>query len=133
MSTQPIVNIPSVLQKIDKPWSPALVANVNSAYDIKVAKISGSFIWHAHPNTDELFYLLNGSMTLEMEKPHQDAQLKQGDIFVVPKGVRHRPVSKNGAEIMMIELTGTMNTGDAEDKHPELTVVPEDSRARALQ
>ena len=129
MPSQPIVNIPSILHNINKPWSPALVATVNSAYDIKVAKISGSFIWHAHPNTDELFYLLNGSMTLEMEAPYQDAQLKQGDMFVVPKGVRHRPVSESGAEIMMIELVGTINTGDAEENHPELTVVPEDARA----
>lgn len=130
MPPQP-VNIPSILSTITQPWTPLLVANVNSAYDIKVAKIHGSFIWHAHPNTDELFYLLVGSMTLEMEEPHQDVRLEKGDMFVVPKGVRHRPVSEQGAEIMMIELVGTINTGDEEDKHPELTVVPEDVRGRA--
>jgi mannose-6-phosphate isomerase-like protein (cupin superfamily) len=129
MAAQPI-NIPGILNTINKPWNPLLVANVNSAYDIKVAKISGSFIWHAHPNTDELFYLLSGSMTLEMENPHQDAHLEKGDMFVVPKGVRHRPVSEQGAEIMMIESVGTINTGNEEDKHPELTVVPEDVRGR---
>ena len=125
------VNIPSILNAITQPWTPVLVANVNSAYDIKVAKISGSFIWHAHPNTDELFYILVGSMTLEMEQPHQDVRLEKGDMFVVPKGVRHRPISEQGAEIMMIELVGTINTGDEGDMHPELTVVPEDIRGRA--
>lgn len=127
MSSQPI-NIPSIVNTITKPWNPLLVANVNSAYDIKVAKISGSFIWHSHPNTDELFYLLNGSMTIEMEEPHPDAHLDKGDMFVVPKGVRHRPVSEQGAEIMMLELVGTINTGDEEEKHPELTVIPKDVR-----
>jgi len=124
----PIISIPNVLTNIDKQWSPKLVANVNSAYDIKVAKISGEFIWHSHPNTDELFYILGGCMTLKMGEPFQDAELKKGDMFVVPKGVRHCPVSESGAEIMMIELVGTINTGDEEEKHPELTVVPEDVR-----
>lgn len=129
MAAKP-VNILSMLSTITKPWNPLLVANVNSAYDIKVAKISGSFIWHAHPDTDELFYLLNGCTTLEMEQPHQNAHLEKGDMFVVPKGVRHRPVSEQGAEIMMIELVGTINTGDEEDKHPELTVVPKEVRGK---
>lgn len=113
---------------ISKPWTPSLIATVNN-HEVKVAKISGAFIWHSHPNSDELFYVLNGEMTLEMEN-FQPAKLQKGDVFVVPKGIRHRPVSNAGAEILMVELEGTINTGDAE--RSGLTVLPEDVRGRGL-
>jgi quercetin dioxygenase-like cupin family protein len=77
---------------------------------MKLAKIDGPFIWHAHPNSDELFYLLSGKLTLEIEG-QDPVIMNPGDVYVVPKDVRHRPVAEN-AYIMMVEQAGTINTGD---------------------
>jgi quercetin dioxygenase-like cupin family protein len=118
------VSVPSVVQSISQPWTPKLVAAVNN-HEIKVAKIRGAFIWHSHPNSDELFYILDGEVTLEIEDA-PPVQLQKGDMFVVPRGVTHRPVAEAGAEILMVEMEGTINTGDVEGSG--LTVVPEDVR-----
>jgi len=121
---QPKLSVPSILSTITQPWSPKLVANVDNAYDIKIAKIDGSFIWHAHPDPDELFYLLSGALTLEIEGD-KDVVLSPGDVFVVPRGVRHKPIAEK-AEIMLIEKVGVVNTGDEE--RSSLTKSAEDIR-----
>ncbi|KAI0912863.1 RmlC-like cupin domain-containing protein [Ustulina deusta] len=120
------VSIPSTFASFTETWSPRLVAAVNDQH-VKIAKMDGEFIFHAHPGSDELFYLLSGELTLEIETGAQgDGEttpkaaveavvMRVGDVYVVPRGVRHRPVAKN-AEIMMIERNDTVNTGDAEDK-----------------
>ncbi|KAI1355441.1 RmlC-like cupin domain-containing protein [Xylaria sp. FL0043] len=119
------VSIPSTFASFTETWSPRLVAAVNDQH-VKIAKIDGEFIFHAHPDSDELFYLLSGELTLEIEaraqgdgetkpKSVEAVTMKVGDVYVVPKGVRHRPVAKN-AEILMIERNDTVNTGDAEDQ-----------------
>jgi mannose-6-phosphate isomerase-like protein (cupin superfamily) len=107
------LSIPAVLSQITEVFSPNLIANLNKEYDIKIARTRDEFIWHAHPETDEFFYILSGSLTLEIEgeKAREDVQLEKGDVFVVPRGVRHRPVGD--AEIMLIEKVGVVNTGDA--------------------
>ena len=107
------LSIPAVLSHITETYSPNLVANLNKEYDIKIARTQGEFIWHAHPETDEFFYILSGSLTLEIEgeKGMEGIALEKGDVFVVPRGVKHRPVGD--AEIMLIEKVGVMNTGDA--------------------
>ncbi|KPM43971.1 hypothetical protein AK830_g2629 [Neonectria ditissima] len=105
-------SIPAVLSSFTETWSPRLIAAIND-HHVKVAKIDGAFIWHAHPDSEELFYLLSGKLSMEIEG--QDAVvMKEGDVFVVPKGVRHRPVAEN-ASIMMIEHESTVNTGDQSD------------------
>ncbi|PMD33639.1 cupin 2 conserved barrel domain protein [Hyaloscypha variabilis F] len=110
---QPKLSVPTVLSKITEVFSPNLVATLNNEYDIKVARTKGGFIWHSHPDTDEFFYILSGSLTIEIEgeKGGEDVVLGQGELFVVPQGVRHRPVGD--AEIMLIERVGVVNTGDA--------------------
>ncbi|KAI1425136.1 RmlC-like cupin domain-containing protein [Xylaria sp. FL1777] len=119
------VSIPLTFASFTETWSPRLVAAVNN-HHVKIAKIDGAFIFHAHPDSDELFYLVSGELTLEIESGAQEDDeakprtveavvLKVGDLYVVPKGVRHRPVAKN-AEILMIERNDTVNTGDAEDQ-----------------
>jgi mannose-6-phosphate isomerase-like protein (cupin superfamily) len=107
------ISIPTVLSKISEVYTPNLVANLNQEYDIKVARTKGGFIWHSHLDTDEFFYILNGSLTIEIEKEtgREDVVLSKGELFVVPRGVRHRPVGD--AEIMLIEKTGVVNTGDS--------------------
>lgn len=102
-------SLPRIIDSIPAPWSPHLAATVND-HDIKLAKLDGAFIWHAHPNSDELFYLISGKLTLEMEDG-KDQVLAVGDMFTIPAGVRHRPVAEN-AVAMIIEKQGTVNTGD---------------------
>ncbi|KAI1740271.1 RmlC-like cupin domain-containing protein [Xylaria scruposa] len=129
------VSIPSTFASFTETWSPRLVAAVNDQH-MKIAKIDGAFIFHAHPDSDELFYLMAGELTLEIATGSQeDAEaepkeveavvMKVGDVYVVPKGVRHRPVAKN-AHILMIERNDTINTGDVEDQ--ERKRVPLDVR-----
>lgn len=106
-------SIPQIIDSISAPWSPHLAATVND-HDIKLAKIDGAFIWHAHPNSDELFYLIAGKLTMEMEDADENVvaqEMAVGDMFTVPRGVRHRPVADK-ATILMIEKQGTVNTGD---------------------
>lgn len=103
------VSIPETYASFTETWSPRLVASVNDQH-VKIAKIDGAFVFHAHPDSDELFYLFSGKLTLEIEGG-DDVVMKPGDIYTVPKGVRHRPVAEN-AHIMMVEQAGTVNTGD---------------------
>ncbi|KAJ8112805.1 hypothetical protein ONZ43_g5308 [Nemania bipapillata] len=119
------VSIPSTFDSFTETWSPRLIAAVNDQH-VKIAKVDGEFIFHAHPDSDELFYLMSGELTLEIETETQEEGdvkskrievivMKVGDVYVVPRGVRHRPVAKN-AEILMIERNDTVNTGDAADQ-----------------
>ena len=103
------VSIPQVLGSFQETWLPHLIATVNDQH-VKVAKIDGEFIWHSHPNSDELFYLLSGKLTLEIAG-ETSVVMSPGDVFVVPRGVKHKPVAQN-AQILMVEQIGTVNTGD---------------------
>jgi len=89
-------------------WSPRVVAELDDSY-VKVAKVLGSLTWHSHENEDELFYILKGSLTIEMED--RTVFLHEGDTFVVPKGVRHNPIADQECHIMLIERKSTLHTG----------------------
>ncbi|CAN7286129.1 MULTISPECIES: cupin domain-containing protein [unclassified Variovorax] len=90
-------------------WSPRVVAEVDDAY-IKVAKVHGSLAWHSHENEDELFLVLKGHLRIEMESG--PVELGEGEMFVVPKGVRHNPVAEEECHLMLIERKSTLHTGD---------------------
>lgn len=90
-------------------WSPRVVAEVDDAY-IKVAKVQGSLAWHSHDNEDELFLILKGHLRIEMEG--NVVELDEGEMFVVPKGVRHNPVAEQECHIMLIERKSTLHTGN---------------------
>ncbi|KAL6407228.1 RmlC-like cupin [Ilyonectria robusta] len=105
-------SIPTLLDSFTETWSPRLVATIND-HHVKVAKIDGAFIWHAHPNSDEIFYLLSGKLRMEIEG-QDDVVMEVGNMYTVLKGIRHRPVAEN-ASIMMIEHETTVNTGDQPD------------------
>lgn len=90
-------------------WSPRVVAEVDDAY-IKVAKVKGSLAWHSHDNEDELFFILKGRLRIEMEDGAVD--LGEGEMFVVPKGVRHNPVAEEECHLMLIERKSTQHTGN---------------------
>lgn len=104
------VNLQSALDTIDAPWQPLTVAVVND-YDVRIAKIEGDFTWHSHPETDELFHVLSGRLTIEMAEG--DVHLGAGDVYVVPRGRRHRPCAPEGATILLFEPSATINTGDS--------------------
>jgi mannose-6-phosphate isomerase-like protein (cupin superfamily) len=90
-------------------WSPRVVGEVDDAY-VKVAKVRGSLAWHSHQNEDELFYILKGHLRIEMEG--EVVELDEGEMFVVPKGVRHNPVAEEECHILLIERKTTQHTGD---------------------
>jgi mannose-6-phosphate isomerase-like protein (cupin superfamily) len=114
------VSTTTILSKIQSHWSPKLIGSLNNAYEIKLAKLSGDFIWHSHPQTDELFFILSGILTIKFREPGgnqelNDVVLGPGEMIVIPKGVRHCPVTMDGEEVavMLFEPTGVVNTGDA--------------------
>ena len=89
-------------------WSPRVVAEVDDAY-VKVAKVHGSLAWHSHDDEDELFFVLAGHLRIEMEDT--SVELDEGELFVVPKGVRHNPVAENECHLLLIERKSTLHTG----------------------
>jgi mannose-6-phosphate isomerase-like protein (cupin superfamily) len=100
----------NIVAGLSELWSPRVVAEVDDAY-IKVAKVHGTFTWHSHEHEDELFYILKGRLRIEMEE--RTVELGEGELFVVPKGVRHNPVALEECHVMLIERKSTLHTGDA--------------------
>lgn len=90
-------------------WSPRVLAEVDDAY-VKVAKVQGCLAWHSHPDEDELFLVLKGHLRIEMED--QSVTLGEGEMFVVPKGVRHNPVAEEECLLLLVERKSTSHTGD---------------------
>lgn len=106
--TEP-VDLARALATFSEPWSPRTVAVVND-YDVRVVRTSGEFTRHSHPDTDELFLVLSGSLTIRLDD--RDVELGAGQLYVVPRGVPHQPVSAGGAEVLLLEPSATVNTGD---------------------
>ncbi|MDQ3733200.1 MAG: cupin domain-containing protein [Actinomycetota bacterium] len=103
------VDLSAVLATFHEPWTPRTVALMND-YDVRVVKAHGEFTRHTHPETDELFLVVAGSLTIKMEAG--DVTLGPGQMYVVPRGVAHQPVSVDGADVVLIEPSATVNTGD---------------------
>jgi len=104
------INIANKLSLFDEHWSPRIIAQMND-YHLKLAKIQGEFIWHSHPETDEVFIVIKGEMRIEFRDFH--TKLSEGELCVVPRGVEHKPVAKDECQIMLIEPIWTVNTGNA--------------------
>jgi mannose-6-phosphate isomerase-like protein (cupin superfamily) len=111
------VELAAKLEAIDEPWSPRIVGRYNGN-KIFLAKARGEFVWHSHPETDDLFLVLDGRLTIQLRD--RDVELGPGELFVVPRGVEHCPRSETGASLLLIEPEGTPNTGDAATAAPEL-------------
>jgi mannose-6-phosphate isomerase-like protein (cupin superfamily) len=109
-----VVSPKQVAESLTELWSPRVVGEVDDAY-IKVAKVHGSLAWHSHENEDELFLILKGHLRIEME--NGSIELNEGDMFIVPKGVRHNPVADNECQLMLIERKSTLHTGDVVTKN----------------
>ena len=103
------VDLAQVLSTVEQPWSPRTVAVLND-YDVRVARTQGEFTRHSHPDTDEFFLVLRGSLTIRLDDG--EVVLGPGQVYVVPRGVPHQPFSADGAEILLVEPSATVNTGD---------------------
>ena len=97
-----------VAASLSELWSPRVVGEVDDAY-VKVAKVHGSLAWHSHDDEDELFYILKGRLRIEMERGA--VEIGEGEMFVVPKGVRHNPVAEEECHVLLIERKSTLHTG----------------------
>lgn len=104
------INLTEKLSLFHEHWSPKIIARMND-YHFKLGKIQGEFIWHGHPETDEVFIVLKGKMRIEFRDSH--TELSEGEMCVVPRGIEHKPVAENECQIMMVEPAETVNTGDA--------------------
>lgn len=104
------INLQEKLAKFSEHWSPRVIAEMND-YQFKLAKVLGEFVWHSHADTDEVFIVLAGEMRLEFRD--KSIPLTTGEMYVVPRGVEHRPVASQECCIMLVEPRGVINTGDA--------------------
>ncbi len=103
------VNLEAKLSTFTEHWQPRTVAQFNG-HDIMVVKAQGEFVWHKHDDTDDFFLVLKGDLAIEMRD--RSVRLGPGELFVVPRGVEHRPVAQKEVHLLLIELSGTPNTGD---------------------
>ncbi|MBY4894836.1 cupin domain-containing protein [Rhodobacteraceae bacterium N5(2021)] len=103
------INLAEKLAQFNNHWSPKIVGAFNG-HDLMVVKVEGEFVWHSHPDTDDLFLVLKGEIDIEMRDG--TVTLREGEMFVVPAGVEHRPVARSEAHLLLIEPAGTPNTGD---------------------
>jgi mannose-6-phosphate isomerase-like protein (cupin superfamily) len=109
------INLAEKLATFSEHWSPRTVAQFNGD-DVMVVKAKGEFVWHKHDDTDDFFFVLQG--TLDIELRDRVVTLGPGEMFIVPRGVEHRPVAREEVHILLIEPTGTPNTGDARTAAP---------------
>jgi mannose-6-phosphate isomerase-like protein (cupin superfamily) len=104
------IDLSQKLSTFSDHWSPRTVAQFN-ACDVMVVKVQGEFVWHKHDDTDDFFLVLKGVLDIELRD--RTVTLKEGQMYIVPKGVEHRPVAQEEVHLLLIEPTGTPNTGDA--------------------
>lgn len=104
-----VVNLEEKFSRFEEYWSPKIIGELNGQL-IKIAKIKGEFIWHKHEHEDEFFMVVKGK--IEIKLPENDVQINEGEFFIVPRGVEHKPVAEKEAHIMMFEPATTVNTGN---------------------
>ena len=104
-----VIDPAQVARSLTELWSPRVLASVDDYY-VKVAKVHGTFDWHAHDTEDELFLVLAGRLTIKME--HSSVTLSPGELFVVPKGIRHCPVAEQECHVLLFERSTTKHTGN---------------------
>ena len=103
------INLQHKLRLLDEHWQPRVIAEMND-YQFKVVKLLGDFVWHTHADTDEAFFVLNGVLRIDFRDGA--VKLTAGEMYVVPRGVEHKPFAENEVQLMLIEPRGVVNTGD---------------------
>ena len=116
---QPI-NLAERFSRITEHWRPRIVAELNGQV-VRLVKVQGEFVWHRHPEEDELFYVLRGELRIDFRDG--PVVLRPGEMLVVPRGVEHRPVAETECELLLFEPAEVRNTGDVD--HPTLTAPPD--------
>jgi mannose-6-phosphate isomerase-like protein (cupin superfamily) len=114
-----VVNLAEKLSTFTEHWQPRTVGEFNG-HDLMVVKVKGEFVWHKHDNTDDFFLVLRGRVTIQMRDGN--VTLGPGEMFVVPKGAEHCPVAEEEAHMLLIESSGTPNTGSAETAAPRRVI-----------
>jgi mannose-6-phosphate isomerase-like protein (cupin superfamily) len=113
------INLAEKLSTFSEHWQPRVVGQFNG-HDLMVVKVKGEFVWHKHDDTDDFFLVLSGRVCIQLREGA--VTLGPGEVFVVPKGVEHRPVAEDEAHILLIEPQGTLNTGDADTAAPRRVI-----------
>lgn len=106
------VNLAQKLGLFSDTWSPRIVGELNGQH-VKLAKLEGEFVWHSHADEDELFLVISGQLSMELRD--RTIELSPGELFIVPRGVEHRPGAEGTACVLLFEPVGTVNTGEAGD------------------
>ena len=106
-----MVDLAAKLASFDETWAPRIVAELNGQY-VKVAKLEGEYVWHSHAEQDELFWVLEGRLRLELRE--RTIELGPGQLFVVPRGVEHRPVAPERVEVVLFEPLATRSSGEVD-------------------
>src|SRR5687768_11972851 len=109
------INFQEKFSRFSELWSPKVIAAMND-YQFKLVRLRGEFVWHHHADTDEVFIVIEGAMTLRFRD--REVPLRTGELYVVPKGVEHQPYAEHECKVMLVEPRGVVNTGDA---HSPLT------------
>ncbi len=104
-----VVSLRDKLAQFSEQWSPKIIAEMDG-FQFKLAKLEGDFVWHSHADTDEAFFVVEGELRIEFRDGHAD--LKAGEMLVVPKGVEHKPIAEQECHVMILVREGTVNTGD---------------------
>jgi mannose-6-phosphate isomerase-like protein (cupin superfamily) len=117
--TRPI-DLAAALAGFTEAWSPRIVTTLND-YDVRLARFAGEHVWHVHLDTDEFFLVLDGTIDIGLreEAGERTVTLRRGEVFVVPRGVFHKPSSAGGAAVLLVEPTGTLSVGDEHDEVPD--------------
>lgn len=103
------VNLSEKFEKFHDHWHPRILGELNGQH-VKIARLQGEFVWHKHDNEDELFYVLEGELTIEFRD--KTVQLKPNEFLIIPRGVEHKPVAEKEVRVMLFEPASTINTGD---------------------
>jgi len=107
------INFQDKLAKFSEHWTPKVIAEMND-YQFKLVKIQGEFVWHNHSETDEVFIVIEGSMKIEFDD--KTVELNEGEMYVVPKGVQHKPYAEQECKVMLVEPKGVVNTGESDSE-----------------
>lgn len=108
-----VVNIKEKFSKFSEQWSPKIIAQMNN-YQFKIARVEGDFVWHDHKDTDEVFIVIEGKLRIDFRKGN--VVLNEGEMFVVPQGIEHKPFAEKECKILLVEPASTLNTGDVKNK-----------------
>ncbi|WP_367374978.1 cupin domain-containing protein [Pseudomonas lini] len=120
VTTCTAINFAEKLALFSEQWAPKVIAEMND-YQFKVVKIEGDFVWHSHADTDETFIVLEGELRIDLREGA--VVVRQGEMYVVPKGVEHKPYAEREVKMLLIEPRGVLNTGDQEGERTAINDV----------